>query len=57
MSILKVSAFKKKNNAHTISHKIASTKSERSRFQKNWRLPYEPLAFIIGTSFHLPKMS
>ena len=31
--------------------------SDCSPFQKNWRVPWWPLVLIIGTSFHLPKMS
>ena len=32
-------------------------KSDRSPFQKSWRVPCSSLVFIIGTSLHLPKMS
>ena len=31
--------------------------NDGSPFQKNWRVPWWPLVFIIGTSFHIPKMS
>ena len=34
-----------------------SALSDRSPFQKNWRVPSWLLVFIIGTSFHLPLMS